>query len=218
MQGLSFRFDDLEPGEYTLALTDSEGCSMEHSYNIIEPSKAVVEILPSDTTIRLGDSLYLPIVHNVANPNITWNPMIEVDQESLEAPLVKPLQDLSYQVRVVNEFGCIATDVISIRVIKDRSIFIPNAFSPNGDGINEVFRIRSINPGIVQIDEFRIFDQFGQLLFEQLAVPPNDPRYGWDGTKQGTSAVQPGVYTYYALISYLDQEVVLFEGKVLLIR
>lgn len=218
LQGLNFRFDNLSPGSYTLEITDSEGCSWRNTYELLEPSKPFVDILPADTIIRLGDSLYLPIVHNIANPVINWTPALDLNPEDQESPMVRPLNDQLYQVLLNNEFGCLATDKVFIQVEKDRNVFIPNAFSPNGDGSNEIFRIRSINPGVLQIDEFRIFDQFGQLLFEQLEVPPNDPQYGWDGRNRGGQDVQPGVYTYYAMINYLDLESKLFEGKILLIR
>ncbi|HZV70897.1 MAG TPA: gliding motility-associated C-terminal domain-containing protein [Saprospiraceae bacterium] len=94
--------------------------------------------------------------------------------------------------------------------------FIPDVFSPGDDGINDIFFIQS-NVAITEVSTFRIFDRWGNLLFEDQNFLPNDPAHGWDGKFSG-KMVNPGVYLYWAEVKRSDGEVIRKSGDVTVIR
>ncbi len=98
----------------------------------------------------------------------------------------------------------------------DYEIFIPTVFSPNGDGINDVVMIYS-NSQVQNIRLLRFFSRWGELVSERSNFSPNDPRYGWDGSKSGKK-LNPGVYSWVAEVEFVDGNVELFSGGVTLIR
>ena len=117
---------------------------------------------------------------------------------------------------VTNENGCTATDEVTIRVIKDRPVYIPNVFSPNGDGVNDGFTIFS-GPGLQEIEKLQVFSRWGELVFEASGILPNDESLGWDGLFNG-EPVDPGVFVYIAQLRFADLEVVQMEGDVTVLR
>ncbi len=91
-------------------------------------------------------------------------------------------------------FGCKAYDSVTVNVLCDQSqLFIPNTFSPNGDGQNDVFYPRGL--GLKTISSFRIYNRWGELLFEKRGIQLNDRNNGWDGTFRG-NLLNPDVFVY----------------------
>ena len=107
-------------------------------------------------------------------------------------------------------------DTVLIQVDKVRKIYIPNAFSPNGDGVNDYFMIYS-GPGISQVLSFKIYDRWGEQLFQQLNFQPNDRAYGWDGTFKGQN-MNNAVFVYVAEVAFIDGVKILYSGDVTLLR
>ena len=211
-------FDQLGPAVYSLLLEDSQGCWFQKDYTIFEPSEVIVEILQGDTLVQQGATVALPITHNVSIPIINWTPPDSLSCLQCDEPIARPTNTTQYQVTLSDENGCFDTDEVTINVEISRDVYIPNAFTPDDSGFNDRFLIRSNNPGVVEVLEFKIFDRYGAILFEAFDFQPNDYDYGWDGNTAADEPVQPGIYTYYALIEYYDGEEVLWEGKILLIR
>ena len=121
-----------------------------------------------------------------------------------------------YQVTVVDTNGCVVSDETLLRVRKDRNVFIPNAFSPNDDGANDVFMIFS-DQSVKQINSFLIFDRWGERVFADTDFQPNDPRHGWDGRFRN-EPLNPAVFVYYAEIEFVDGVTILYKGDVTLLR
>jgi gliding motility-associated-like protein len=96
------------------------------------------------------------------------------------------------------------------------STYVADAFSPNGDGINDVLYISS-NDQITEVTAFRIFDRWGNLVFEKLKFQPNDPQYGWDGTFSGDE-MEPGVYLYWAEIKVKGDKTLTEAGDITLLK
>jgi gliding motility-associated-like protein len=119
-------------------------------------------------------------------------------------------------VEVYDNNGCYAITCRDVVFLEDIKIDIPNIFSPDGDGINEVFYVKASR--IVQgIKEMRIFDRWGEMVFFQENVPVNDPAYGWRGDHRGQK-LNPGVYVYYIVFSARDREDITLVGDITLIR
>lgn len=119
-----------------------------------------------------------------------------------------------YQRRMVNQYGCDSIVVLHLNVdYKDKMIVFPNAFTPNGDGVNDRFKPTINYPNLINIDKFAIYNRWGQAVYDangQAALS------GWDGTLNGKDA-DVGVYFYQSRIR-VDKEVKEYSGEVNLIR
>jgi len=127
-----------------------------------------------------------------------WTPTTGLSNPNIRDPLVKLGADQQYLLKVSDSNGCEATDTLHIKVFKGPDVYLPNAFSPNGDGHNDLLRL--IGPGIKTLEYFRIYDRSGNLIFETKEI-----KSGWDGTYHGRP--QPP-NTYVWMISAID-----FNGK-----
>jgi gliding motility-associated-like protein len=116
----------------------------------------------------------------------------------------------------VDENGCSASDDITVVVIKDRPVYIPSAFSPNDDGINDVFTVYG-GKSVTEIKSFLVFNRWGESVHEYFGFSPNDPAAGWDGTHRGEK-MQPAVFTWYAEVAFIDGRIELYKGDVTLYR
>ena len=128
-----------------------------------------------------------------------------------------PLESTLYNVQVMDTTTfCKAADNIFITVSKERKVFIPNAITPDGDGINDGLMIFG-GLGIRAVKNFQIFSRTGSLVFEQTGFQPNDPAYSWFGDFNG-QPLNSGVYVYLAEIEFLDGLTEVFKGDVTLLR
>lgn len=93
---------------------------------------------------------------------------------------------------------------------------MPNTFTPNGDGKNDVFLIRGL--AATKIDYFRVFDRWGRTVFESADGVPNDPQFGWDGNDKDGKKLNPDVYVYTYEIQCINGNIVAGQGNVTLVR
>lgn len=111
---------------------------------------------------------------------------------------------------------CDDEDCLAFSECVERSVFIPNVFSPTGKGINDIFMIYG-GRGVAVVRYFGIYNRFGQQLFEAKNFPPNDPIYGWNGTYKGVNK-NPGVFLYVARIEFTDGTNQQYAGDFTLMR
>jgi gliding motility-associated-like protein len=114
-----------------------------------------------------------------------------------------------------NALGCDSVVRVNLRYVFYR-IFVPNAFSPEGDGVNDFFSIFT-NQDTKIILQLNIYDRWGELIFSKENFAPNQESLGWDGTYRSKKA-QPGVYTYWAKVEFIDGEKRFISGDVVLVR
>jgi len=117
---------------------------------------------------------------------------------------------------MIQDGGCMSTDQITVTVKENSRVFIPNIFSPNNDGINDIFVINT-GPGVAQIRSLRLYDRWGALVHNVENVPANRESYGWDGTLKGNPSSQ-NVYVYFVELELLNGRVIDFRGDVSLVR
>ena len=98
-----------------------------------------------------------------------------------------------------------------------KEVYIPNAFSPNEDGYNELFMIYGNTAQIEQVNTFQIYDRWGELVFLAKNFMPNDPAFGWDG-RFNNKKLNPAVFVYFAEIEFIDGNTIMFEGDVTLVK
>lgn len=210
-------------GEQLITVFDFEGCSVDTLLFITQPPPIVL-IYPDVVEVELGDSVRLQ--PQVVDPpfvifdSIVWTPAdyLRFEVDSL-LPWVTPLESTLYEIQAFDVNGCLALASVLVEVDKNRNVYLPNVFTPNNDGINDNFSIFTGN-GVARIRSFRIFDRWGEMVFQALDVPASpypDPAYGWDGNFRGRP-MDPGVYVYLAEVEFLDEQVLLYRGSVTLLR
>ena len=199
------------------AVTVTSGC--ETVFDSIFIIEGLIDIeFPNDLTIELGETIDLaPTILSGTPFTYFWASNLPETIECLGCPTitVRPFFDATYSVLVTDEFGCEDMDSLQIKVDKNRNVFIPNVFSPNSDGFNDVFYLYS--KGIIDIKYFRIFDRWGNLVFEKEAGKTNDPTFSWDGKFKGKT-LNPSVFVYVAELEFLDGLSFVYKGDVQLIR
>jgi gliding motility-associated-like protein len=170
--------------------------------------------------VGLGDSVRIDPIITSALPidSVSWTPrdFLVFTADSLR-PFVRPLDDKTYTLRVVDVNGCIASAPLSIELERNRNVFVPNIFSPNDDDRNDFFAPLS-GAGVKSINYMRVFDRWGELLFERRGVPVgDDPTKGWDGKFNG-NYVQAGVYVYVIDVTFEDGNTLIYRGDITVIR
>jgi len=136
--------------------------------------------------------------------------------DSCSNPVASPRQTTTYTLTGITEFNCQDSDKVTIHIICDQSqVFIPNTFTPNGDGHNDYFYPRG--KGIDQIKTMRIYNRWGQLVYEKASFGVNDKTLGWDGTMKG-EILSPDVYVYIIEATCENGEPYTRLGDVTLLR
>ncbi|RYZ50292.1 MAG: gliding motility-associated C-terminal domain-containing protein, partial [Chitinophagaceae bacterium] len=132
-----------------------------------------------------------------------WTPADYLSCTACPAPETKPFRPLTYTLTVQNAAGCLASDTVSVRLLCSGSrIFIPTSFTPNADGKNDRFRIRA--EGIKEVRSFRIYNRWGELIFEKKNFAADDANAAWDGRHRG-QRVPEGSYVFFAELTCNDQ-------------
>lgn len=205
-------------GRYTYEVTgyDADGC-------FTHDTSLVVSVHPSPTINAGPDRTGMagvPVTLGAqGSPDIiqwTWTPPEYLDCAT--CPKTKALPNIStnYTVEVKNSYGCKATDEVLVKVTCDMgAVFLPTAFTPNRDGINERFYPKG--RGIKEIAWMRIYDRWGSLVFEKTRFQINNASAGWDGTWKGRTAPF-GSYVYAIETMCEDGTTFLFRGTVMLIK
>ncbi len=158
-------------------------------------------------TIAIGNSTTLNASGGVGT--YSWSPATGLSCTSCQSPLASPTVTTTYTVSYTNAFGCMSTDTVTVDVIIAYSIFIPSAFSPNGDNVNDILWVRGA--GIKTLN-FVVYDRFGEKVFESSNI--ND---GWDGTFHGKD-MNTGIYVWYVNADFYDGTTQTLKGDVSLVR
>lgn len=210
-------FLQLAPGQYPAQVMDARGCKWETTVVLDQPLPLSVNLTASDTVLELGQAVTLTATIDPAGTfagQINWGPAgFDYEPEQLRQRLF-PQTHTNYSVEVINQNGCTARDQVHIAVF-NHHIYVPNVILPGSstDGNFTVFA----GDGVTEIRLMRIFDRWGELLFEREAFPPNAPERGWDGDFRG-KPLDPGVYVWYVEVVFQDGRVVPLKGDVSIIR
>ncbi len=209
-------FNFLKAGAYDVFAMDEIGCVFSTELIINSPSPLDVA-LPDDMTIELGDSIVLNSqVNTFDSLSYQWNEVQWMSCWDCPSPLINPLETQYYELQVFNENDCSATDDVTIVVEKPERIYIPNAFSPNNDGINDIFMVFA-GQDVKEILSFKIFDRWGELIIEHRRFQPNSPAKGWDGTFRN-KPMDSGVFVYVIEVEFFDGNLDIYKGDVALIK
>lgn len=216
------QFGNLGQGQYLIQVMDAGGCEAESSFSVTEPTEVTVQIVGnfegSNNVIDLGDELILSILSTPPSAemdSILWSTSGLDSCANCPEIKVSPTSQTNYTV-LVSENGCEATDGITVFVEKNRPVYVPNVFSPNDDGINDLFTIYA-GKSVTKIKSFVVFSRWGETIYSHTNFVPNNPLEGWDGKHRGKE-LQPAVFTWFAEIEFLDGRTEVYKGDVSLVR
>ncbi|QQR98336.1 MAG: gliding motility-associated C-terminal domain-containing protein [Sphingobacteriales bacterium] len=194
-----------EAGTYTA--TVSNQCGQEQSNVTITQNQLPTVSLGKDTALCTE-----PIILSIGETeyaSVVWSTLETSNSITIE-------EDGVYFVKVTDGNGCSNTDSINVGINCKNEIWVPNAFTPNGDGMNDIFYVRG-NAKNVRIDLLVIYDRWGNKLFETGNIVPDNKTLGWDGTYKGKKQ-QVEAYGYYIKVSYLNGEKQEIKGNVTLME
>ena len=214
--------DDMDlillPGENFVQVQDSNGCILDTIINLTLPIPVEAEIdedilivWASDTTLQLMLNKPLDQIES-----ILWTPSIGLSCDDCPNPIVNLEENQNYQILVTDINGC--EDIVDVRVevLRIISVYLPNVFTPDNQD-NNLFFPFSTEQHITNVDNFYIYDRWGNRVFANHDFLPNDPSAGWDGTILGADAT-PGVYAYILEIFYADGTSEIIANDVTLLR
>ena len=197
---------------YALTVFDNKGCPKPGLDTVlINVMPKIYPFAGNDTLVVIGQPLQLNAEGGVS---YLWTPPTGLNNPNIKNPIAvydQEIDSVQYTVQVFNEVGCSDSAFISVKVFKTNPyVFVPTAFTPNGDGLNDV--IRPIAVGVKQIKYFRIFNRWGQMLFNTTTN-----EQGWDGKIEG---VPQGSNVFVWMVSAIDYtgKPIFLKGTVTLIR
>lgn len=208
-------FKDLLPGNYTLSVRDGNGCSAAESVTFSTPLIPEIELGP-DLTVDLGESTRFQLLFNVPLDAFIWSPLPGLSCYDCPQPEATPYHTTTYTLTVEAPGGCTDSDNLTVIVLDQRDVFVPNVFSPDDDGNNEIFTVYG-GPEVLAVNTLQVYSRWGELLFQRDGLAANDEQGGWDGTFRG-KPLSPGVYTWVAEVAFLDGVVLEYKGDVMIVR
>ncbi len=210
-------FSGLTSGAYLIAVADSFGCTTDTLVDITNTSSVSTVNLGADQEIIIGDSTVLTATIDL-DPSqllsVHWVQPVLCD--SCLSNVVAPLQTTQYEVEIEDIFGCTASDAVTVYVDQRSKFYLPNVFSPNGDGINDVLMLKT-HPGVARVVRWMIYDRWGDAVFGARDFDANSGDTGWDGTANGRE-LNPGVFVYMLELKLLTGRTEIFTGTVTLIK
>ena len=202
-----------ESGDYSVTISST--CdSIVSTFSIEEFDLSTS--LPEVSQIILGDSIVLdPMGQNYPNLQFEWNSNLDNNFcMDCPTPLVQPSTNALYFLKIMTPTGCESFDTTFVKVVEETDdIYMPNAFSPDENGQNDILYPQS--RVTEKVLTFRIFSRWGELVFENNNVITNDISIGWDGSFKGENLRQ-GVYIYFLEIEREDGRIEIVSGDVTL--
>ncbi len=175
-------FTGLSEGSHLIAVKDNLGCIVEVEEIIPPPNIPNIDLGP-DITINLGNSVQLTAASDVISKNVKKVVWSGTPQTNCTSPCLSlnfiPDKSGTISAELETTQGCTSSDEILITVVSEFHAYIPNSFSPNGDGLNDVFTISAT--GVDRISSLQIFNRWGGVIYSNTNFPPNDDSFGWDG-------------------------------------
>jgi len=212
-------FSGLAPGSYTLMVRDANGCTRSWEGLLIQPGETLTLDAGPDREVDPGALVTLAVTSPLALVQVQWTATDPLQCATCATTTLGPVTVSQWvTVQGWTASGCSGTDQVEIRIkeLERTGVYIPNSFSPNGDGINDVFRVYG-GEGLRMIRQFAVYDRWGNALYLQRDLHPDDPSAGWDGTFRGR-AMDPGVYVYAIELELTDGRIRRYKGDVQLLR
>jgi len=205
-------------GNYNIQLIGSNklGCADTTTHTVAVVPLPTADPVSNPITIISGGSAQLNMNYTGAIVSYNWLPAQNLTCTNCPQPVANPRITTDYHVQIQDRYGCKNSGGVTVKVVcNGQNFFIPNTFSPNGDGINDIFYVRGT--GLFRVNSMMIFNRWGELVFEKKNFSVNDPLAGWDGTYKGKRATTD-VYIYQVEIVCDNGEITKYSGNIALIQ
>lgn len=196
-----------QSGSYYAVLKNNEGCTINTSSQpvlIDKPRQGIT--YPLTYAVK-----NIPLKLSARNfGDVVWSPGINLDSRLLHEPTFTGSRDQLYNIQITTKSGCVTIDTQYVKAIDQVEVFVPTAFTPNKDGKNDY--LRPVALGVKEFRYFRIFNRWGNLLYEMRGE-----QNGWDGLSQGVAQQTQTVVWMYEGIG-VDNKVYIKKGTAVLLR
>ena len=215
LQNVTTTYNSTGVKNIVLEATNKIGCKDTTSTDVTVVPLPVINII-ADPLIIIGTGTTIPVTYSPNAMLYSWTPPTSLSCTNCPNPYANPKFTTKYNVMVTDSNGCTATRDVTVTVVcNGTNYFIPNTFSPNGDGVNDVFYVRG--RGLERVQSMRIYNRWGQVVFERKSFAANDPAAGWNGTINGKPA-DPDVYVFVVELICENATIIPYRGNVALIR
>jgi len=202
---------------YSVLVTDSAGCFSDSAFATITLYPRATADAGADQVLPYSSPFVISPIYSSNIREYIWSPAININCIDCPSPSGNALSTQTYQVDITDGNGCKASDQVKIIVqCESSNLLLPNAFTPNKDGLNDYFY--PITRGYKSIKKFVIFDRAGNKIFERQGIPPNQRQLGWDGRIRSSHDANTQVFTWFVEGECETGEIVFTKGTVLLIR
>jgi gliding motility-associated-like protein len=214
-QSIGSSIENLASGSYTVTATSPNGCTVSAAYAVNQPAAASLSITPNNQTVIEDSSLALNTLFgpypSSSIVSYAWTPSEGLSCSNCPQPFFSAVSGrYTYSLIITYNGSCQVSDTVNVIVASQHIIYIPNSFSPNGDGANDLFLV--FPRGAVNYLSLTIFDRWGEKVFDT-----QDQNHGWDGRFRG-ELQEPGIYTYLVKITFGDNYSTIHKGSITLIR
>lgn len=210
--GSGNNLSDLAPGNYSVVVSDANGCEETANFLVGVTGNIPISVLPETVTVEAGESTQLQVIvgGGVTGETYTWTPDEDLSCSNCPNPIATPSETTTYTVTVSTDDGCSSSDTILVIVEQPcTDVFVPTVFSPNGDNINDLVCVKG---SCIKDLDFRIFNRWGEVVFET-----KDPTECWDGTQNG-EPLNTGIFAFKVLIVTIDGQEIEKSGSLTLVK
>ncbi|MBN1182545.1 MAG: PKD domain-containing protein [Bacteroidales bacterium] len=193
---------------FEVSVTDSNNCVNTDSVLVVVQQYPRVNL--ADTAIIIGELIYVDVTSDdILSYN--WYPDVNITCTDCPNPILQPLENITYTVTVEDTSHCFVLDYdYNIEIIKAFTLDLPDAFTPNNDGINDIAYVKGW--GIKALEYLKIYNRYGELVFET-----SDINEGWDGIYKGKTQTM-GAYLYYIKAITFQDSIIEKQGYIRILR
>jgi gliding motility-associated-like protein len=206
------------PGDYSISLkaTHPFGCQDTTAAKSLKVHALPIITMPAQINSLLGTGVQIPVSYSSGTNQYVWTPASNLSCANCPSPFANPNIQTRYKVLATDSNNCSSERQILVNVIcNETNFFIPNTFSPNNDGSNDVFYPRGNK--LYTVQSMRLFNRWGQMIFEKKNFPANQSSFGWDGRVDGKQA-DADTYIFIVEVICENGQVIPIKGNVTLIR
>jgi gliding motility-associated-like protein len=160
---------------YSVSVYDTLGCP-KHTIATVDVTtfRGLIAVVFKDTMVVQGEPVQL---QGYGGQYYQWKPATWLSDPNISNPIARPFDDVTYTMVISNDDNCTDSAKVRVRAFKDPDLYVPTAFTPNSDGLNDLFKVVPVG---FTLTELKIFDRWGNLMFMT-----RDETKGWDGTYKG---------------------------------
>jgi len=204
-----------QSGAYSVRVTNSNGCSITTATSTLNVYPWPTVNAGPDKEVPAGTSVDI-ITQTTNAQSIAWSPVTGLSCTNCASPTATVNFPIVYIVTVTSAGGCSVSDTVAIQLVcEDDLLYMPNTFTPNGDGEND--RFYPMGKGLGEVTVFRIVNRLGQVVYTRSRFAINNASYGWDGTFNGAD-LGMDVYSYYIEVPCATGQIIKKTGDISLLR